>query len=277
MPFYRRLKARLKADADWGARYRRNLPAARRLAERVPLIHVCARKERTSFDELFERDPPALPTSADKGYYSEATRESEQGAALGQCGYFYAGHAVDEFGEVALGFDPVVERTHTGSATPFDTGGLMGKPPRCINCQLTETPFPVRRRFVSRSRAPLAHWRKYFAHYVAAFFSAPEEYWTGRPAHDDPEMLFSRGRNNCRRAWIVEVRFHEPQPLDEVAAWCPSRQYMRLIQKQVSRREPMTPGKSRLLAFLSSRHPLVPGGDLHYCRSIQEWAKGRSL
>jgi hypothetical protein len=276
MPFYTKLKSRMRQDRKWKDTYESNLPRARQVAERIPLIHVTARRDRISFAELFEPAVPVLPTSEHPAFCSNATREAEDNLGLGRSVYFYAGRAVSDFGDVALAFEPAVEASHTGSATAFDTGGLLGKPPHCLKCTLTDEPLEKKQKFARRSTARLQCWRKFFRHQLAAYFSTPADYWDGRPAHDDPEELYAPARDNLPRAWTAEVRFSEPQPLSEVAAWCPNGIYWRKIQKLVDPRAPMAAGRPGLQKFLTTHYPLRPGGDPDYCRVIEDWAKSRA-
>jgi hypothetical protein len=278
MPFYSKLKSRMRRDGKWKDTYEQNLSHAQQIAERIPLIHVTAdrRPGRVSFAELFEPDVPVLPTSEHLGFCSDGTRAAEDTLGLPRSVYFYAGRAEPEFGDVALAFDPGTEASHTGSATAFDTGGLVGEYPRCLKCTLTDAPPEEKRTFARRSTVRLRCWRKFFKHQLAAYFSTPADYWDGRPAYEDPEELYSPQRANDHRAWTAEVRFQEPQPLSEVAAWCPRSIYWRKIQKLVDRRAPMAPRRPGLQKFLTTHHPLRPGGDPDYCRVIEDWARSRA-
>jgi hypothetical protein len=51
--------------------------------------------------------------------------KAETALGLPRSLYFYSGRACPEFGDVALAFEAGSEDGHTGSATPFDTGGLL--------------------------------------------------------------------------------------------------------------------------------------------------------
>lgn len=55
---------------------------------------------------------------------SATTRKVEADFALGDCLYFYGGHACPDFGDIVLAYDETMADDDGGSATPFDTGGL---------------------------------------------------------------------------------------------------------------------------------------------------------
>jgi hypothetical protein len=65
----------------------------------------------------------ALPPLA-RASKSDVTRQVEADFRLGDCLYFYAGHAWPGFGDVVLVYEATMADADQGSATPFDTGGL---------------------------------------------------------------------------------------------------------------------------------------------------------
>ncbi len=103
--------------------YARKLPACRVVAERIALVHVTGRER--PFEMTVVNPPHEIPTSVDLGYCTDLTRRAEALLVLSPSAYFYAGRAHPAFGYVAMAFAAGCESTHTGSATPFDTGGLV--------------------------------------------------------------------------------------------------------------------------------------------------------
>ncbi|MGH8582232.1 MAG: hypothetical protein ACREWG_05475, partial [Gammaproteobacteria bacterium] len=103
--------------------YEHGLPNCRAIARRIPLVHVSGRAR--PFHETVRDPPHEIPTSEDAQYCTDDTRRAESLLRLSPSAYFYAGRAHPAFGDVALAFPASLEINHTGSATPFDTGGLV--------------------------------------------------------------------------------------------------------------------------------------------------------
>src|SRR5262249_31795738 len=131
MPPGTNLEQRIANDPDWSASFQNRLPKATEVANGIPLVHVTGvrpgskRESGTGFERLLRIEAPEIPTSADLHYCSNETRQTEDSLGLRRSVYFYAGRACEDFGDVALAFGPECERGHNGSASPFDTGGLL--------------------------------------------------------------------------------------------------------------------------------------------------------
>src|SRR5258708_7887434 len=136
MPVMTNLQQRVEQSPEQSASFQRNQDKAGQVATSIPLIHVSGKG--VPFGRLVQEPPHELPTSAHPEYYSDDTRRAEQLLAFPCSAYFYAGRAIPEFGNVALAFAPECETGRTGSATPFDSGGLMHEKPY-IRLKLTPT------------------------------------------------------------------------------------------------------------------------------------------
>src|SRR6266571_993263 len=175
MPILTNLGARLRADRSWRSSYKVNLTTSRVGASKIYLVHVSGNPDRASFLRLLSTPPHEIPISeAVYNYCSNKTRQAEDMLGIGRSVYFFAGRAHQEFGEIALAFDPRCEDSHAGSATPFDTGGLAD---RKITTNLSSTSARRLRKFVKESEFPLRSWRKQFSRFLAAYFSPPSNYW----------------------------------------------------------------------------------------------------
>jgi hypothetical protein len=267
------LPSQVSSDPEWQRQFDRQRDAARGLARRVPLLHVSGKS--LPFHLLFATTPPTLPTSDEAfDYYTDNTRKAEDALQLGRSVYFYAGHALPEFGQVALAFQSDVEREHTGSATPFDTGGWVA---RYLASRLRDGPPEEAHEFAKRVTIPLDRWRELFEHYLAAYFDPYDRYWGERPCRVDPEELFDASNGNDLRAWIVEVRFLEAQELEAVSAWCASPQEMEVLRRTTRRTSGVAPQvRSSLRRFIRDHPALRAGGDPDYCGVVMRWAREES-
>ncbi len=188
MPVFTDLDERLAGPSFDSDAYNRQLPGCRNVAERIPLVHVTGGKR--PFLTTVETRPQQIPTSNDREYYSDRTRRAEGLLGLSPSAYFYAGRAHPDFGSVALAFAPSCEKGHIGSASPFDTGGLLHEK-RYINVQLDPEDSEAERAAYGRaSEIPLSQWRDVFARVLAAYFTIALDYWQGRPRPFDPERLY---------------------------------------------------------------------------------------
>jgi len=146
-----------------------------------PLVHVTGVRESrppemcVAFTSLLLNTPYAIPTSAHLMYCSNDTRRVEELLGFSGSVYFFAGRACPSFGDVALAFAPECQGAHTGSATPFDTGGLIL---RHLHGNLPADD-PGRVAFGREATLPLAEWRGWFAQFLAAYFPNVASYWTG--------------------------------------------------------------------------------------------------
>ena len=145
---------------------------------------------RASSEVMLENPPHEIQTSVNHLDPDRHTRSVEERLGFAPCAYFYAGRAHPHFGSVAFAFDPRCELEHTGSATPFDTGGLL-HPDVKLRLWLVPTDGEAERIEYGRSSViPLGHWRDLFARVLASYFSSEIDYWTGRPLPLDPEGLY---------------------------------------------------------------------------------------
>jgi hypothetical protein len=251
--------------------YEQRLPACRAVAERVLLVHVTGRGR--AFETTASSSSHEIPTSVDTQYYSDETRRAERLLGLPPSSYLYAGRAHESFGNVALGFAAGCEAAHSGSATPFDTGGLM-HPDRHINVRLTpDDGEPQRAEYTKSSEIPLERWRDVFARVLAAYFDDPVVYWHGRPRPWDPEGLYEL--NADWRAWTFEVRFYEPHSILDRAAWCGDEMVMNALRRSQDAQELAPPGDepTDLDRFLAGPPALEPEGTPEFCDRLEQWVR----
>jgi hypothetical protein len=143
------------------ALYDHQLPRCRTVARRVALVHVSGRER--AIETTIEKPPYEIPTSDDHRYCTDFTRRAEALLGLRPSAYFYAGRAHPSFGSMALAFAAGCEDTHTGSVTPFDTGGLL-HPKRPIRVRLVPSDGEAERvEFGRSSEIQLDQWRDVFA------------------------------------------------------------------------------------------------------------------
>lgn len=277
MPPLTDLAQRVAADPDWAEGYRNAFPGGQRLARAVPLVHVtgvrhgvapdrCVAFERLLFDE-----PHEIPTSDHPVYCSDATRNAEDLLGLGRSAYFYAGRACPDFGDVALAYSAECEIGHTGSVTPFDTGGLIlgyiqgNMPPDLADRAL----------FGRVSVILLDGWRDPFAMYIAAYFPDRVGYWTGRPARLDPEDIYQH-HGNSYRAWTFEVRFSEGHSIyRHLSGWCARETFMTELRRLLDLTPLTGPDgvPSPLERFLLSGRLIIPTGDPDFCGRMEQWIR----
>ncbi len=235
MPVLTGLATRLKNDSVWRKNYATNLVLSRSVANKVCLVHVSGNPSRVSFADLLSRAPYEIPTSdAVYGYCSNMTRQSEDTLNLGRCVYLYAGRAHPRFGKIALAFEGMCEVGHTGSVTPFDTGGLANQK---IATNLPDDTPATLRVFTKASEVELTKWRKAFSRFLAAYFSSIADYWVGKPSSADPEELLTR--NADWRARVFEIRFHEGQEIVATSFWCASRGQRQLLEREAKAHPPL--------------------------------------
>lgn len=272
MPALTHLSSRLSKDPKWRAVYLRNLPMCKAIAKELCLVHVSGNAKRVSFSELISSSPFQLPTSeALYGYCSGKTREAEDMLGLKRSLYFYAGRAHPNFGKIALAFEGKCENSHSGSATPFDTGGVAdGK----IATNLSDARPSILRWFTSNSMFSLGKWRIAFAHFLAAYFTQPSDYWSGRPFKDDPEELFTK--NADWRAQVFEIRFHEGQEILSACFWCASRGQQQLLDREAKSHPPIGAFPTPLQQLLNDIPSLVPTGTPFYCEVVEAEARRRA-
>lgn len=271
MPILTNLSNRLMNDPSWRRSYIANLREAKNIADKIFLVHVSGNPGRVPFAQLISTPPYEIPTSERSyGYCSDQTRDAERVLGLGNCVYFYAGRAHPKFGKIALAFACECERRHTGSATPFDTGGLAN---RKIQANLPNDRPITLRKFTRDSSICLQRWRQIFAHFLAIYFSPLSAYWSGRPFMADPDELFTR--NTDWRARVFEVRFHQGQEILEAAFWCASRGQKQLLDREAKTHPPVGAVASPLERLLNEIPSVEPRGTPYYCEALENEVRKR--
>jgi hypothetical protein len=160
---------------------------------------------------------------------TQRTRAVEDALGLGDCLYFFAGHACPDFGDVVLLYDDEIADKDEGGATPFDTGGL--------HSNLVHHSSKSDAKAYYRDHAvPLSGWREAIRPYLKSYFESPAAYVTGSPPiHDDPSHRL-RHPQNSRRAWTWEIRLHRDHPVEQGLrrAWM-SAEYFEIVREGLSR------------------------------------------
>jgi hypothetical protein len=271
MPVFTDLETRVTAAPFDNDGYQNRLPECQTIAQGIPLVHVSGRER--PFEITVQAPSHEIPTSDDTEYYSDLTRAAEDKLGLSRSAYFYAGRAHPLFGNVAMAFAADCQTAHTGSATPFDTGGLM-HPRRPIQVRLNPTDGDAERASYGKaSEIPLPQWRDVFAQVLAAYFDSAGDYWTGRPKPLDPEGLYEL--NGDWRAWTFEVRFSEGQSIDARVAWCGDESVMAALRRRLDGQGPTPPGDSptALDRFFQGLPALEPAGTPDFCRRVEQWVR----
>jgi hypothetical protein len=278
MPPLTDLTQRIEADANWNREYQAALPETQRVAQTIHLVHVTGvrenqpREQCIAFERLLLEEPHEIPTSSNPLYCSDATRLAEDILGLGRSSYFFVGRACLDFGDVALAFTPKCEEGHTGSATPFDTGGLINGR---IQGNLPD-PGNARCDFGSSATIQLSLWRTAFGHYLAAYFSTPLDYWTARqPSRVDPEGIY-RHPDNTFRAWTFEVRFSEGHSIyNNLAAWSARETFITELRRILDATPLSDPAgeQSPIERFLAIAPNITPKGDPDFCGSMERWIR----
>ena len=166
------------------------------------------------------------------------TRAVEDRCGLPPSRYFYAGKAYWGYGDVALSYLPAIERKHSGSSNPFDTGEAY-----------RQTFAPVKSdraraiRLIRETLFSLSEWRKEFAGFLRAYFPRLRDYFSGTPSREGDwghQDLPARYPNTDWRAWTWEVRLHEEHPLSQhLHLWATSEQnYLALTNSQITLEQP---------------------------------------
>ncbi len=275
MPVFTDLEKRLAGPPFDLDAYNRRFSGCRTVAEHMPLVHVTGQKR--PFLTTMATPPQEIPTSTDRGYYSDHTRRAESLLGLSPSAYFYAGRAHPDFGSIALAFAPDCEGGHTGSVSPFDTGGLLHEN-RYINVRLNPADGETERAAYGRaSEIPLRQWREVFARVLAAYFMTEIDYWQGRPRPFDPERLYEL--NSDWRAWAFEVRFYQGQSIYDRAAWCADEDTMASLRRQLDSQAPATPGDplTPLERFLLGPSALEAAGTPYFCERMELWARSQCM
>jgi len=232
------------------------------------LIHVTGGADR--FSAMVSSSPQAIMASTS---LISTTRTAEVTLGLNPSIYFFAGRAYPQAGGCAFAFGPECEPGQVGSATPFDTGGLVN-PKRYIKIDATSDADIAA--YGKASIILLTQWRDDLAQVLAAYFDADEDYWQGIPARHDLDGLYARnpGRDSWR-AWTFEIRFTQPQPLAERVAWCADEVTMGRLRK-LQDAQPVNPDgdpPTVLDLFLDGPEPLEPSGSPIFGVLMEAWAR----
>jgi len=145
-------------------------------------------------------------------------RDAEHNFGLGDCLYFFAGHACPDFGGLVLAYAAEMADADDGDATPFDTGGLSLGFVHARDLDKGEAKAEYCRRYI----VGLGVWRREAGAYFDEYFASPTEYVSGAvPVRDDPSGRLRHPKNNDRRAWTWEVRLRRDHPIEQALrkAW----------------------------------------------------------
>jgi hypothetical protein len=267
MPALTLLNARIRSDSAWQSRYTANLPAAETTAKTIPLLHVTS--AGSFFKIVLEPAQELLPTTESSAYLPSRTLDAENMLDLGHCLYFYAGRACRNYGDIAFAFAPGSESNHSGSATPFDTGGLaFGH----IRASLPDHSPTTLSQFTRESLLELSAWRDAFARFLAAYFPHPSAYWTRRPYMPDPDGIFENPDNSWR-AWTFEIRFRESQCIQARMAWSFSEPVFERLTEMLVDEPPYGAFPTLLQDFIEGPAPLTPRGDTNFCELMETWVR----
>lgn len=249
------------------------LPAAMKtFAARVPLVSTIW------YDQLLEAGgrlpvpPPDDPASS---------RPVEQRCGLPPSRYYYAGRAHPRFGDCAFAFLPAIEEEHTGSANPFDTGGVFyGKSYPTAGIVDREAREARAQELIRATLVPLERWRQELASFLAAHFEAPTDYLGGvapnpdaewgpaeLPAHH-PKDLGAPGVE--WRSWTWEIRLHEEHPVDRhLGAWsCTAAAEAAILNDAtIGVATPLEAGDWR------TRLPLPVASGPDFCSGLEAWVR----
>lgn len=159
----------------------------------------------------------ALP-QLDRASKTKLTRDAERDLGLGDCLYFYVGHACPDFGDLVLAYASNMADADDGNATAFDTGGLSVGLVHARDLDNGEN----KATYCNRHLVDLNAWRPMSAGYVAEYFGSTVRYVTGeQPIKDDPSGRLRHPENNDRRSWTWEIRIWRNHPIERslLKAW----------------------------------------------------------
>jgi hypothetical protein len=144
---------------------------------------------------------------------TDETREVETAFDLGDCLYFYAGHACPDFGDIVFVYEPAWSQAVPDSATPFDTGGVYWRGYIHADGLSTDDRNPSNKGYVDVHQTHLSNWCAELTSYLGTYFESPGLYVLGaRAKRDDPTGRLLHSENE-RRAWTWEVRVHQDHPV----------------------------------------------------------------
>ena len=236
-------------------------------------------------------------------YCNEIAIRTEEAMGLGSSLYFYIGRVHPEFGEAAFAYPLADICDVDGDATPFDTGGLFAgficftstcgtincvnkatcakinpidpsRIQRCIPDEVGLKTFMDKSRSTSDGNFSLSEIVKLFTEYLAAYFSEPGDYWDNqkRPFRNDPDSIFLHPRNEDFRAWTFEVRVHEPQRIEDCAAWGVSANMWNQQLRPLARHA--NANSSDPLLSLLSRTPVTIRAN--FAEEMEQWIRDRA-
>lgn len=266
MPPFTSLHNRINLDAEWRRDYYASIDKARIVAHAAPLVHVLGPSVRPA-ELLLSDHPHLLPTDESRGLTNAHQAEDELG--LCRSVYFYGGRAYPLAGGVAIVLSKESEANHTGSATPFDTGGwFRGR----IRSNLSDD-VGTRRAFCVECMINIGAWRDRFAEYLAAYFTPIDVYWSeGPPTRPDPQGVFQK-LGNTWRAWTFEVRFCESHTIMDAQGWCPSERQFEIYTRQMLVAPPSHHDvlEQFLERAIKPEDDDLLAGELHFLNVVEEW------
>lgn len=189
-------------------------------ARKVPLVRAEGFPYNTGEHATSQRlaaDPRFL-----RSFKSTRTAVAEEVLGLGDCLYFYVGYACPRFGDMVFVYDPAVSASWPGSATPFDSGGIIGyihanglpgKDLEGEKCRyaapLSDSEKTIFREYVQAHRiVDLRTWQPRFDAFLATHYDRAADYVRAeRPKGDDPTGRHLHPRND-REAWTWEIQAH---------------------------------------------------------------------
>jgi hypothetical protein len=169
------------------------------------------RTEGKDFDEGNTLTPEAFLALPDlkRASKTATTMAVEKDFDLGDCLYFFAGHACPDFGDVVLVYEGDMADADNGGATSFDTGGLHSD-----RIHYRTHAEESKASYCQRHSHPLSAWRSRAESFVQEHFSSTEDYVLGeRPIRDDESQRLMHP-DNSRRAWTWEIRLHRDHPIE---------------------------------------------------------------
>ncbi len=159
----------------------------------------------------------ALP-QLERASKTTVARDAERAFGLGDCLYFFAGHACPDFGDLVLAYASDMADADDGNATPLDTGGLSLGFVHARDLDSGED----KATYCNKHLVGLTAWRQRAAAYVSEYFSSSAGYVNGgEPLKDDPSGRLRHPENNDRRSWTWEVRILRDHPIEQslLKAW----------------------------------------------------------
>lgn len=186
----------------------------------VPLVRIEGKAYDTG--EMVTPERLAAEPRLLRKFKTKRTIRAEDVLELGDCLYFYVGYACPGFGDMVFVFDPAVSARWSGTATPFDTGGVigyiraLGLPGKALDEQKRRDATPLTpeetrlcREYVHAHRIPeMGRWQRAFAEFLAAYYKQPGEYVRGtKPDYDDKTGRHHHDEN-IRPAWTWEIQAH---------------------------------------------------------------------